>query len=68
MGKKIFISYKYADSNVQRLPNKQWWETTTVRDYVDLLESYFDLTNHIYKGESNDEDLSYLRRLHLGKT
>lgn len=60
MGKKIFISYKYADSNVQRLPNKQLWETTTVRDYVNLLESYFDSSNHIYKGESNDEDLSYL--------
>lgn len=60
MGKKIFISYKYADSNVQRLPDKQLWETTTVRDYVNLLESYFDSSNHIYKGESNDEDLSYL--------
>lgn len=60
MGKKIFVSYKFADSNVQQLPNKQWWETTTVRDYVNLLESYFDKTDHIYKGESNDEDLSYL--------
>lgn len=60
MGRKIFVSYKFADSNVLRLPNKQWWEATTVRDYVDLLESYFDSTNHIYKGESNDEDLSYL--------
>lgn len=60
MGRKIFVSYKYADTNVLPLPGKQWWETTKVRDYVDKLESYFDSTNHIYKGESNDEDLSNL--------
>jgi len=60
MGRKIFVSYKNADSNVQSLPHKQLWETTTVRDYVDKLESYFDSTDHIYKGESSDEDLSYL--------
>lgn len=61
MGKKIFVSYKYADSDVQALDNKSWWETTTVRDYVDKLETYFDrYSDHIYKGESDDEDLSYL--------
>lgn len=61
MGKKIFVSYKYADSDVQALENKSWWETTTVRDYVDKLETYFDkFSDHIYKGESDDEDLSYL--------
>lgn len=61
MGKKIFASYKYADSDVQALENKSWWETTTVRDYVDRLETYFDrYSDHIYKGESDDEDLSYL--------
>lgn len=61
MGKKIFVSYKYADSDVQALDNKSWWETTTVRDYVDKLETYFDrYSDHIYKGESGDEDLSYL--------
>ena len=32
---------------------------TTVRSYVDRMESYFDQTTNIYKGESNNEDLSY---------
>lgn len=32
---------------------------TTVRSYVDRMESYFDQTTNIYKGESDNEDLSY---------
>lgn len=58
MGKKIFVSYKYADNDVKNLANKPWYESTTVRDYVDLLEQYFETTDDIYKGESDDEDLS----------
>lgn len=58
MGKKIFVSYKYADSNVY--PLYPYPQQTTVRSYVDQLEWYFDSTNDIYKGESNDDDLSYL--------
>ena len=60
MGKKIFISYKYADSDVEDLPGHSFCNPTTVRSYVDKLEDYFDASNHIYKGESDDEDLSYL--------
>ena len=63
MGRKIFVSYKYADSNVRQFTNQNpWsWQQDTVRSYVDLLENYFnENTDHIYKGESDGEDISYL--------
>lgn len=59
MGRKIFVSYKYADDQVQRLEDFGWRETT-VRDYVDKLEKYIDESDHVYKGESDGEDLSQL--------
>lgn len=63
MGRKIFISYKYADADVRQFTNLfSWWrEQDTVRSYVDLLESYIkDKSEHIYKAESDGEDLSTL--------
>ena len=58
MGKKVFVSYKFADSWVKNLPQSGCY--TTVRDYVDEVEQLIGFTGNIYKGESDDEDLSYL--------
>ncbi|MDR1257636.1 MAG: TIR domain-containing protein [Spirochaetaceae bacterium] len=66
MANKIFVSYKYDDNNVCAInsgnPLNNISNPTTVRTYVDKLEEYFDATEFaIYKGESDDEDLSHLR-------
>jgi len=62
MGRKIFISYKYADNDVENITGiAGMWGACTVRDYVDKIETDLkDKTDHIYKGESDGEDLSYL--------
>ena len=57
MGKKIFVSYKYADDSVENL---YFWTNSIVRDYVTEFEKLLDDTDHIYKGEHEDEDLSSL--------
>lgn len=57
MGRKIFVSYKYADDTVKNLKST---ENSTVRSYVDKLESYLADSEHYYKGESDGEDLSQL--------
>lgn len=59
MGRKIFISYKYADSDVKKIAGGLW-DTNTVRNYVDEIEAKIDRSNHIFKAESEGEDLSYL--------
>ena len=57
MGRKIFVSYKFADDQVKDLSLSS---NSTVRDYVTEFENLIDLSDHIYKGESDGEDLSNL--------
>lgn len=59
MGKKIFVSYKYGDSQVE---NISIFENSTVRDYVTKFEEILDSSDNIYKGESDGEDLSILSK------
>ena len=57
MSRKIFISYKYGDTDVRSLPSGGL-VGTTARHYVDKLETLLDANDHIYKGENDDESLA----------
>lgn len=59
MGNKIFISYKYADSSVQKLSSTSYWEQTTPRHYVDIIQQkLLPKYGHINKGENDGESLA----------
>ncbi len=60
MGKKIFVSYKYADTLVERLSSVPICKDTTPRDYLNIFENTIEDKHDIYKGESDDEDISDL--------
>ena len=61
MGRKIFISYKYQDTDVRQMYHI-WYSqnrNTRVRDYVDKLQELIGEDN-INKGEKDGEDMSVL--------
>ncbi|HAO07343.1 MAG TPA: hypothetical protein DCQ50_10175 [Chryseobacterium sp.] len=64
MGRKVFVSYKYADAQVQDLNvyEETFWGRqkvkTTVRHYVNELSVILDNEDHIYKGENDGESLA----------
>ena len=55
MSRKVFVSYKFQDGDVQSLAGVQ--PPTWPCDYVRYIEDVV-LKRHIYKGEKQDEDLS----------
>ena len=59
MAYNVFVSYKYADSNVKKRTN-DYFKIDTVRDYVDKLEEIIG-KNDIYKGEHSGEDQSQFK-------
>lgn len=70
MARKIFVSYKYADSLVQDLNITEEVEflgtkvrkkvQTTARHYVDKISEAIEEEDHIYKGEDDDESMESL--------
>lgn len=59
MGNKVFISYKYSDSDVEQLGYTSILNPTTARDYVDILQKKLERDGiHINKGEKDNESLA----------
>ena len=59
MGRKIFVSYKYADDQVLALESSGLG-VTTPRHYVDVLQDLLDDEDHVNKGEEDEESLADL--------
>ena len=63
MSRKVFVSYKYKDMSVKPLKPYSFIEYlapgfSLTRVYVDFLADKIELSDHIYKGEESNNDLS----------
>ncbi len=58
MGRKIFITYKYGDTNVLKIPGIN---ESKARHYVDVLQSHLAADDHINKGEADNESLAHFK-------
>ena len=58
LGYKVFVSYKYKDSNVASLSG---YYKNTVRDYVDYLQTTKFSGDDLNKAENDDQDLSVFK-------
>lgn len=64
MGRKVFVSYKYSDSQVEDLNIYEETIfglkkiTTRARHYVDKLSDILEYDDNIYKGEDDSQSLS----------
>lgn len=56
MGRKVFVSYKYQDDDVQAIPDII--QPTWPCDYVDYIQNNVLSADDIYKGEKSGEDIS----------
>lgn len=55
-GRKIFVSYKFKDYDVKKLPDVT--QPTWPCDYVDYIKNKILSNDDVYKGENSDEDIS----------
>ncbi|URM38587.1 TIR domain-containing protein [Flavobacterium anhuiense] len=72
MGRKIFVSYKYADTSVKDLNiyeedffGRKMKVQTKARHYVDKLSLKLELGDNIYKGEDDGESLANFSDEHI---
>ena len=56
LGRKVFVSYKYKDSNVKAISGVM--QPTWPCDYVDYIKNKILSGDDVYKGEKSDEDIS----------
>lgn len=76
MGRNIFVSYKYYDSQVQDLELHELVDflgssirrkiPTTARHYVDKVAEMIEKDDHIFKGEDDNESLESLADSTIG--